>query len=231
MTVFQQIALLLTAAWLVLVILFFRRSTVALAFGLFAIGLYTLAALLTGRVTLEELGLGFNHPWWWTIGLGLVGVGVLVAFSPLADRIASRPFKQPPSLGAFGAIQQSLVKLMAGIVAAWLLGGFLEELVARGIVLTSIEMGLAAFAGRAVAAAAAVCLAAIGAGLMHLYQGPRAAVIIAQLSVLFGILFVVSGHDLWTVIVCHGVYDTIAFIRFAARASRYSDLARTKEVP
>ena len=37
-----------------------------------------------------------------------------------------------------------------------------------------------------------------------------------------GILFVASGRNLWAVILCHGLYDTIAFIRFANRQSRYS---------
>ena len=54
--------------------------------------------------------------------------------------------------------------------------------------------------------------------------GPRAVAIITQLSVLFGILFVISGNDLWPVIFCHGLYDTIAFVRFANKQSKYSNL-------
>ena len=57
-----------------------------------------------------------------------------------------------------------------------------------------------------------------------MYQGLRAAIIVAQLSVLFGVLFVVSGHNLWAVMLCHGLYDTIAFIRFANKKSKYSKL-------
>jgi len=69
-----------------------------------------------------------------------------------------------------------------------------------------------------------VCIAAAGAGLIHLYQGPRAVIIITQLSVLFGLLFVISGYNLWAVVLCHGLYDTIAFIRFANKKSKYSKL-------
>jgi len=60
--------------------------------------------------------------------------------------------------------------------------------------------------------------------VIHLYQGPRAAFIVTQLSVLFGTLFVLAGYNLWAVILCHGLYDTIAFIRFANKQSRYSKL-------
>ncbi len=51
-----------------------------------------------------------------------------------------------------------------------------------------------------------------------------AMVIISQLSALFGILFVISGYNLWAVMLCHGLYDTIAFVRFANKQSKYSDL-------
>jgi hypothetical protein len=49
-------------------------------------------------------------------------------------------------------------------------------------------------------------------------------VIIAQLSVLFGVLFVASGYDLWAAVLCHGLYDTIAFARFASGKSHYAKL-------
>jgi membrane protease YdiL (CAAX protease family) len=154
----------------------------------------------------------------------LAWLGLMLLYSPLADWLATRWFAKPPTLGSFGAIQQSKGKLIAGIVAAWVLGGILEELVARGIVLRSVEALLTSWLLSPIASAVAVCLAGVGAGLMHFYQGHRAVVIIAQLSVLFGILFVVSGYNLWAVMLCHGLYDTIAFIRFASKKSKYSNL-------
>lgn len=223
MTTFQQTALILAAIWLVTVVVRFRRSSIVLIGGLFAIGAYTLAALAGGMVTLDELGLGLAYSWLLTLGFAFAGLGVMLACSPLADRLASRWFAKPPALEAFRGIQQSRGKLIAGIVAAWVLGGFLEELITRGLVLKSLEAWLAWRHLPPIAAAAiAVCVAAIGAGLMHLYQGPRAVAIITQLSVLLGVLFVVSGYNLWVVMLCHGLYDTIAFIRFASKKSKYS---------
>ncbi|MFT3895878.1 MAG: CPBP family intramembrane metalloprotease [Anaerolineales bacterium] len=78
-------------------------------------------------------------------------------------------------------------------------------------------------ASSSIATALAILIAAIGAGSLHSYQGPRAVLIITQLSILFGILFVVSGYNLWPVIICHGLYDTIAFIRFTNKTSRYAN--------
>ena len=224
MTPFQQTALLLTLIWFALVVVRFRRSSLVLIGGLFAIGLYTLAAFAFGKVPPDELGLGIPRSWLLTIGFALLWLALMLAYSPLADRLASRWFSKPPTLEAFRVIQQSRVKLIVGIVAAWVLGGVLEELIARGIVLKAVESWLAAWLPVPIAAGVAVCLAALGAGLIHLYQGPRAVVIVTQLSVLFGILFVVTGYNLWAVMLCHGLYDTIAFVRFAAKKSKYSVL-------
>ncbi len=222
MSTFQLIALSLILVWLVLVVFFFRRSPLVLVVGLLVIGIFTLAGLAFGLLTLDDLGLGIPDSWLLTLGLAIVWLGLLLAYSPLADKLASRWFNQPPTLDAFGALQQSRGRLVAGIVAAWVLGGMLEELVARGIVLSSMQSWLSLWLNSLVATILALIIAALGAGLMHLYQGPRAAFIITQLSVLFGILFVISGNNLWAVILCHGLYDTIAFIRFANKKSSYS---------
>ncbi len=173
---------------------------------------------------MQKLGLNISVSWLSTIGFTVVWLALMLAYSPLADRIATRWVDKPPTLDAFRALQQSRIKLLIGIVAAWVLGGFLEEIIFRGIILQSIEALVSAWLAAPMATGIAVCAAALGAGLIHLYQGLRAAIIVTQLSVLFGLLFVVSGHNLWAVILCHGLYDTIAFVRFANKQSKYSKL-------
>jgi len=224
MTAFQQIAFLLTIIWLVMVVVRFRRSNVVLIGGLVAIGSYALAAFAFGEVTAMDLGLGRTNSWLPAMGLALVWLGLMILYTPIADGLAARWFDKPPTLETFHGLQQSKGKLIAGIAVAWVLGGILEELIFRGIVLQSVESALTAWLSVPMAAAVAVCTAAFGAGLIHLYQGPRAAVAITQLSVLFGVLLVLSGHNLWAVMVCHGLYDTIAFVRFANKKSKYSNL-------
>jgi membrane protease YdiL (CAAX protease family) len=173
----------------------------------------------------QAVGLGPPASWLATIGLAVAWLALMLAYSPLADRIATRLVTAPPTLGAFRALQESKLKLVLGIVIAWILGGFLEELVFRGIVLQAIVAFLLAWLPPLLAIAIAVLAAAIGAGVLHLYQGRRAAIIITQLSVLFGVLFVIGGYNLWTVILCHGLYDTIAFVRFASGKSKYSKVS------
>jgi membrane protease YdiL (CAAX protease family) len=228
MTRFQQTAMLLTAIWLVLVAVRFYRSIPVLLGGLVVVGLYTLAALTWGDVVPEDVGFGIRNSWPLTIGVTVVWTGFMLAYSPVADWLATRWIARPPNLDAFRAIQESKAKLVAGIVVAWVLGGILEELVFRGIVLKSLESFLTEWLIEPVAAGIAIGVAALGAGLVHFYQGPRAVVIIVQLSILFGTLFVISGHNLWAVMFCHGLYDTVAFIRFANKKSKYSNLDEKK---
>jgi CAAX protease family protein len=157
-----------------------------------------------------------------TVGLPVAWTALMLAYSPVADALARRVFPGRPNLAAFQGLKQSWLKLATGIVVAWVLGGFLEELALRGIVLQWVDRWLAHLLPGPVATTLAVLAAALVAAIIHLYQGRRAALVIAQLSVLFGVLFVVSGRNLWAVIICHGLYDTVAFIRYATGRSRYS---------
>ena len=221
---FQPTVLVLIALWLAAVAIRFRRSTPVLLGGLIVFGLATLTSLLRGKITATSLGLAIPHPAWAPFAGAIPWLVLMLAASPLADGLASRLFKKPPTVGAFRGLQQSPAKLLAGIVVAWALGGVLEELVFRGVVLNGVVRLLADRLTDPLPATIAILVAAAGAGIIHLYQGARAALIVTQLSILFGALFVLSGHSLWAVIVCHGLYDTIAFVRFALKKSKYSDL-------
>jgi membrane protease YdiL (CAAX protease family) len=171
-----------------------------------------------------DIGLAPPGSWFAAWALALAWLAVMWGYSPVADRLATQLFSKPPDLSAFRALQQSRARLVAGIVVAWVLGGLLEELALRGILLQTIRSFASHRLPSLPATAAGIVAAAVAAWIIHLYQGLRAALIIAQLSVLFGVLFVIAGYDLWPVILCHGLYDTIAFIRFANKRSKYADL-------
>lgn len=171
--------------------------------------------------------LGLQPPASWpeTVLLAAGWTALMVAVSPVADRLAGLVFEDPPNLRAFDQIKQSPAKLIAGIIVAWVLGGFLEEVFLRGVILNHLAQWLAPGIGLSAAAGFAILVAAGIGGLGHLYQGRKAALIITQLSCLFGLLFVLTDFNLWAVILAHGFYDTVAFIRYARGTSRYSKAA------
>jgi membrane protease YdiL (CAAX protease family) len=187
-------------------------------------GMQMRAMFAVGDGTLDKIGLTIPNSWLLTIGFAVAWLVLMLAYSPVADWLATQWIATPPSLGAFRALQQSKAKLVAGIAVAWVLGAGLEEIVFRGIVLRSVASFLTLRIVEPFAIGIAVCVAAFAAGLVHFYQGRRAVVIVTQLSLLFGLLFVVSGCNLWAVMLCHGLYDTVAFLRFANKRSKYSNL-------
>lgn len=220
----MAILLLATLAWLTLVAVWFRTSKVVLIGGLLFVA--ATAAILASRRDIAPSDVGLFSPDSWASVLGLsVGSAVsMLLLTPVADRLATWIFVEPPRLEAFRIIKESRLKLVAGIVFAWIAGAFLEELALRGILLRATRDLIANYLTEPAAVVFAVFAAAGGAFIIHLYQGPRAAFIIAQLSVLFGVIFVVGGENLWTVVLAHGFYDTVAFIRFANGSSKYSEL-------
>ena len=46
----------------------------------------------------------------------------------------------------------------------------------------------------------------------HAYQGPTGILITGILGLVFAVLFVASGRNLWINVIAHGVYDTGSFL-------------------
>ncbi|MBV9992770.1 MAG: CPBP family intramembrane metalloprotease [Alphaproteobacteria bacterium] len=132
--------------------------------------------------------------------------GVLTAYTPTAEWVADKLFAASPKPGRH---PESMRNLALAIARAWALDAFLQEIVLRGIVVGALRLAIGNWP--AVATAATLAFAA------HLVAGPRRAAIAAQLSVLYGVLFVASEFDLWAVILAHGFYDTIALVQQARR--------------
>ena len=105
-------------------------------------GGYTPGGYASGKITPVEHLLNRPNSWLFTICIALIGLGVNIAYSPLTNRIASYLVQEAPNLETIRVIQQSKVKLIAGVVAAWVLGGLLDELICRGIVLKAIDSWL-----------------------------------------------------------------------------------------
>jgi membrane protease YdiL (CAAX protease family) len=224
MSAFERTTLAGIALWLVLV-LWRPRSVALVVGGLLSFGVLS-AIALRGATSAAELGLRGVHAWPLTIAVGACWLPVMIAASPLADRVASALVSEPPRLQAFERLQRSPLQLLLGLIAACVLGGVLEELAVRGVVLQSVERFARTHLPAWAASASAILVAAGVAALFHSYQGRRAVLIIGQLSVLFGVLFVLSAHDLYAVMLCHALYDSIAFVRFARGSSRYSQRMR-----
>ncbi len=49
-------------------------------------------------------------------------------------------------------------------------------------------------------------------GLLHSYQGTVGVVMTGVTGLVFGILYLASGRNLWAPIIAHGTTDTVSFL-------------------
>lgn len=220
MTPFQAIALLLTVSLCVLIVARFRSLRVVVI-GLGGITAYALVSLLTGSLSAETLGLD-KLDWILTGVLALGWWVLMITYGPLADQIASYWFG-PALPDSFVTLQQAKFKLIQEILIVCGLNVILEEVVMHGIVLPSTAAGLAQWLPAWAAVILAIGVSAVGTGIVHLYRGVREVFIVTQLSALLGIFYVISGYNLWAVILCHGLYETTVLARLIMQQLKSSD--------
>jgi membrane protease YdiL (CAAX protease family) len=142
-----------------------------------------------------------------------VGTAVLAALAILlAVRFAIVPLAvwitgAPLDTSAFEPIRGNLRLLLTWLALAWTLAAFGEEMVFRGYLMHRIA-DLAGGTGPAWAAALVVSSAFFG--WAHAYQGPAGMVATGLIGALLALLYLRTGRNLWTVILCHALVDAIA---------------------
>ncbi|MCR9259466.1 MAG: CPBP family intramembrane metalloprotease [Pseudomonadaceae bacterium] len=97
----------------------------------------------------------------------------------------------------------TLYFLMFLIPVSWGSAAFGEEMLVRGFLLNRLE-GLSRSSVLAVIGQAAIF------ALAHTYQGVTGVLMIFVVGLIFGLVFIRCGRNLWPVIVAHGLVDTIA---------------------
>ncbi len=126
------------------------------------------------------------------VGTALRGVGVRAAdyamFEPLRGNLGEYLFWALPVTLGTAAIG--------------------EELLFRGFVLGSIETVLGG--PRRSATGSAVILQAVIFGALHLYQGPGGAATAATIGLVLGLVWLLTGRNLWAGIAIHGLLDLSA---------------------
>lgn len=113
-------------------------------------------------------------------------------------------FTGGPSI--FGYIRGNGVALVGWLAVSWVVGAWCEELLFRGFLLNKLSR----LAGEGwLAVAVGVIAQAVLFGLLHLYQGPFGFVFAFVSACVFGLGYVVSGRNLWPLIIVHGVWNSV----------------------
>ncbi|MFH1599789.1 MAG: type II CAAX endopeptidase family protein [Pseudomonadota bacterium] len=144
-------------------------------------------------------------------GLGIAVVGYLAAIA--ATVVATQVLGWPPMVsGKVGAVQGNLPALLGMLAIAWTTAAIGEELLFRGFLQGRLQRLFGD--GRAAGLLAALVQAGLF-GLAHAYQGPTGILVTGSLGLVFG-LFYLRSRNLWTLVLAHGLIDTLSLVALYA---------------
>ena len=154
---------------------------------------------------------GLSRPqlWWKTVALAMLAAAILLVGSELVvEPIAHRIWPEPEHVSnviqsGTGGWRQAL----AGLLIVWTFASFGEELSYRGYLLTRAAD---AFGRSNLAYWAAMIVVSLLFGFGHYYKGPSGVLDSTYSGFVLGGIFLLSGRNLWTPILAHGIADTVA---------------------
>jgi membrane protease YdiL (CAAX protease family) len=154
-------------------------------------------------------GLSRPQSWWKTVALAIIAAAILLLGSELVvEPVAHRIWPEPEHVsdviqsGASGW-RQALVSLLI----VWTFASFGEELSYRGYLLTRAAD---AFGKSNLAYWAAMIVVSLLFGFGHYYKGPSGVLDSTYSGFVLGGVLLLSGRNLWTSILAHGIADTVA---------------------
>lgn len=158
-------------------------------------------------------GLSRPQSWLKTVALAILAASILLLGSELVvEPLAHRIWPEPEHIsnviqsGASGWRQA-----VAGLLIVWTFASFGEELSYRGYLLTrAADM----FGRSNLAYWAAMIAVSLLFGFGHYYKGPSGVLDSTYSGFVLGAFFLLSGRNLWTPILAHGIADTVAVFAF-----------------
>ena len=154
-------------------------------------------------------GLSRPQSWWKTVALAIIAAAILLLGSELVvEPVAHRIWPEPEHVsnviqsGASGWRQA-----LAGLLIVWTFASFGEELSYRGYLLTRAAD---VFGRSNLAYWAAMMVVSLLFGFGHYYKGPSGVLDSTYSGFVLGVVFLLSGRNLWTPILAHGIADTVA---------------------
>ena len=157
--------------------------------------------------TLRDVGLKRNGLTVHSFGVGLLSALVWAAFANWLYVPLIRHFFSPNDYDEYGFVTNHLTYLIVTIVAAWIVGGFYEEIVFRGFIQTTIQQW---FRKNSHSFWIAGVVTSALFGLYHWQQGIYGVVFATLSGFLWTYLLKRYRGNLWYPIISHAIYDTIA---------------------
>jgi hypothetical protein len=155
----------------------------------------------------KSLGLRKPDNVWIAIAGALALYAVNWALSQWAVPFIAEIVEPRPQPSFMGYVRGNLNAFLMWIAIGWIVGGFMEEALFRGFLLTRVSQ---LFTNRGVGLAAGVVAQALLFGALHLYAGGFAFIFASTLALASGVFYLLLGRNLWPLIAVHGAWNTVA---------------------
>lgn len=155
--------------------------------------------------------LGFSKPESWIktiVTASLLALGIiLLSYFILLPQIQILTGYQL-DLGMFKQLGDNTSLLILSLVLGWVVGGFIEETIFRGFILSKFINHLPNKIGTLLG----IIISSAIFGYLHKYQGPSGQVLTGLIGTMFAIIFVLNKRNIWLNIFTHGFVNTFGFI-------------------
>lgn len=109
----------------------------------------------------------------------------------------------------FESLRGNFSLLLQNIALVWIFAAFAEEMIFRGYLMNRL---VDLIGSTTVGYIIALILSSVIFGAAHTYQGTTGMINAGLIGFLFGSLYLLSKRNLWAVIICHGLVDTMFMI-------------------
>lgn len=148
----------------------------------------------------------------WTVAILVLGIAADILIQVLSQTLFEGPDEATQAAsdrhqGRFDNLPGNLPVFLMWLALAWVIGGFIEEMLFRGAMITRFEQALK---GVPFAVFIAIILQAVLFGQQHFYyQGLVGAVATGVSAVIAGVFYLLLKRNLWALILSHGLNNTI----------------------
>lgn len=159
--------------------------------------------LLRGE-RLADIGLKRPKSWLRTSAIGIAYAAIVFVAIYFSEKAGFHR-----DLSRFASVHGNLPLALIGVLYSFIGAGLYEEFMFRGFLMQALAMGVG---GSRSAWIAACVVQAVLFGAAHAYQNPLGMLITGTLGLLMGTIVLVSGRNLWPVIIGHSLYDASRFV-------------------
>jgi len=162
---------------------------------------------LIGKTRKQKLkSIGFRKPvnWLKTILICLfLGIAIDLCFDIFIDPLLNKIIIQPNDT-SYDYMRGSLPDYLMMIIVGWVIGGFIEEIIFRGFLITRLS---SLFKTTWIGNLIAIVVSSASFGFAHLFYGWGGVISTGLTGIIFGLIFIKSNKILWYSILIHGFYD------------------------